>query len=453
MLNSIRSKVFTYLGQRGERSKKVTGNILVSFGVKGLSILVGLVLVPMTINYIDPVQYGIWLTISSIVGWMYFFDIGMGNGLRNKLTHAIAVNEMEEAKKYISTTYAVLFLVAAFIFLVFFFVNPFINWKSILNIPATLTLDIGTIILIVLGSFCLQFVAQIITTILAATQQTGNTAIISFIGQLLVLLSILLLKKLVPGNLMNLVLILAGMPLLVMILASIYLYRTSLRSFMPSVRDIDFRYAKPLLGLGGVFFIIQLGALVLFQTDNIVITRILGPEYVTEFNVVYKLFSVMLMGFTIIITPYWSAFTDAYSKKDFGWIRSNIITIRKICLCLSIASVTLCAAAPYIFRFWLGETVVPHSSLTIAMLLYTIVFIWQTAHVFLLNGVGKLRLQLILVISSAILNIPLAFLFGKYWGLAGIVSVNTILFLVMGILFYIQSEKIINGNAKGIWNK
>ena len=295
--------------------------------------------------------------------------------------------------------------------------------------------------------------AQIITTILAATQQTGNTAIISFIGQLLVLLSILLLKKLVPGNLMNLVLILAGMPLLVMILASIYLYRTSLRSFMPSVRDIDFRYAKPLLGLGGVFFIIQLGALVLFQTDNIVITRILGPEYVTEFNVVYKLFSVVLMGFTIIITPYWSAFTDAYSKKDFGWIRSNIIAIRKICLCLSIASVTLCAAAPYIFRFWLGETVVPHSSLTIAMLLYTIVFIWQTAHVFLLNGVGKLRLQLILVISSAILNIPLAFLFGKYWGLAGIVSVNTILFLVMGILFYVQSEKIINGNAKGIWNK
>ena len=68
-----------------ERSIKAKKNIGLSFLIKGASIAISLILVPLTINYINPYRYGIWLTLSSVVSWFSFFDIGLTNGLRNKL--------------------------------------------------------------------------------------------------------------------------------------------------------------------------------------------------------------------------------------------------------------------------------------------------------------------------------------------------------------------------------
>ena len=63
-----------------------------------MAICCNLFLVPLTINYINPLQYGIWITISSIITWMSFFDIGLGNGLRNKLAQCLAINDFETSK-------------------------------------------------------------------------------------------------------------------------------------------------------------------------------------------------------------------------------------------------------------------------------------------------------------------------------------------------------------------
>src|SRR5450755_4419818 len=88
------------------RSINAKKNILFSFLIKGCNIAIGLILVPLTIHYVKPIQYGIWLTLSSIIGWFGFFDIGLGNGLRNKFAEALAKGEHERARIYVSTTYA-----------------------------------------------------------------------------------------------------------------------------------------------------------------------------------------------------------------------------------------------------------------------------------------------------------------------------------------------------------
>lgn len=87
-----------------KRSIQIKKNILFSLFIRVGSILCSLVLVPLTIDFVNPVQYGIWLTISSIIAWMSFFDIGFTNGLRNKLAEAFAISNFDIAKVYISTT-------------------------------------------------------------------------------------------------------------------------------------------------------------------------------------------------------------------------------------------------------------------------------------------------------------------------------------------------------------
>ena len=99
------------------RSKKAMRNIVLSFFAKGISVASSLLIVPLTIHYVNPTQYGIWLTLSSIIGWVAFFDLGLGNGFRNRFAEAKAQGDLELAKNYLSTTY---FAVAGIVFVVFF---------------------------------------------------------------------------------------------------------------------------------------------------------------------------------------------------------------------------------------------------------------------------------------------------------------------------------------------
>src|SRR5512135_2482246 len=87
------------------RTTKANKNVFYSFFIKGVSIASQLALVPLTLHYLEKERYGIWLTLASLMGWFGFFDIGIGNGLRNKLSEALANNDTRQAKIYVSTSY------------------------------------------------------------------------------------------------------------------------------------------------------------------------------------------------------------------------------------------------------------------------------------------------------------------------------------------------------------
>ena len=453
MLFSIKNKLSSILRKDNERSSKIIKNILISFVVKGGSIIIGLLLIPLTIDYVSPIQYGIWITISSIIGWMTFFDIGLGNGLRNSLANAMALKEYDKARVYVSTTYAALFLISTAMFVLFWFVNPHIDWRGFLNIPNTVPDNIENILLIVLCSFCFQFIAQLINTVLTAMHEPAMAGLISFFGQLGVLLAIVVLKITVEGSLRVLVIALTAIPICVLIIANLYFYNSKLKNIAPSFKDINFGYIKDVLNVGGVFFFIQIGALVLFQTNNIILTKVIGPEAVTKYNVAYKLFSVVTMVFTIVVTPYWSAFTDAYAKNDFAWMRKNIKIMKKLLLALSIAAILLLLVSKWLFKLWVGDKVDISIELSVIMTIYVIVYMWQTLFVYFLNGIGVIRLQLFMVLLSAIINIPMAIFLGEKWGVPGVILANILVFICMGITFSIQVNKILNQKAMGIWGK
>lgn len=452
MVKSIQIRFNTLFSKGHERTVRAKKNIALSVLLKGGSVAITLFLVPLTIQYVNPTQYGIWLTLSSIIAWFSFFDIGLGNGLKNKLTEAIALNKLSDARTYVSTTYAVLIIISIVIFILFSIGNPYINWEKILNIQSNTGINLTHLVFILFAFFCLQFVVQIINTVLTANHETSKSSLINLISQLVIIIIIYILTKSTQGSLSSLIFVLAGVPVLIFIAASFWLYNTSYKKYAPSIKHVEFKYAKDLLSVGGVFFVIQIGALILFQTDNIVITQIFGPEEVTTFNIAYKLFSTVTMVFTIIITPFWSGFTEAYTKKDFNWIRNIVSKMKKLWLILSLFTIALLICSPFLYRLWVGEKIKIPFNLSIAMALSVIASIWQTIHVFLLNGINKIRLQLYLVIISSIINIPMAIFFGKIIGVAGVTLSNAILFAIMGFIFSIQTKKILNNTATGIFN-
>src|SRR5512133_1004899 len=107
----LKTVVNDFFNQGDQRSINAKKNILVLSIVKGLSIAISLFIVPITIHYVNPTRYGIWLTLSSMVGWFSFFDVGLGHGLRNKFAEAVTNGKDELARIYVSTTYAILSLI------------------------------------------------------------------------------------------------------------------------------------------------------------------------------------------------------------------------------------------------------------------------------------------------------------------------------------------------------
>src|ERR1700709_949889 len=140
-------KYFIYYGHT--RSINAKKNILASFLIRGASICISLVLGPLTINYVNASQYGIWLTLSSIVGWFSFFDIGLTHGLRNKFAEAKAKGEDTLAQIYVSTTYAILAIIFCVVWIIFLVVNHFLNWAHILNISENMRSEVSTLAVIV----------------------------------------------------------------------------------------------------------------------------------------------------------------------------------------------------------------------------------------------------------------------------------------------------------------
>ncbi|MDE5905885.1 MAG: hypothetical protein K2H27_11035, partial [Duncaniella sp.] len=157
-------------------------NIIGSILLKGVSIVVSFLIVPLTINFVDPTQYGIWLTLSSVLSWFYFFDIGLGMGLKNRFAEAKARGEIELAKAYTSTAYAALSIMAATLLLFAFAANYFINWSSVLNLPAAYSSELTKVFAIMISCFSLNFVTSIITNVLLADQRTAFSSVISVIG-------------------------------------------------------------------------------------------------------------------------------------------------------------------------------------------------------------------------------------------------------------------------------
>lgn len=367
----LSSHIASFFSSGSARSIAVKKNIVGSLLLKCISILISLQVVPLTIDYVNPTRYGIWLTISSIIAWLSYFDLGFAHGFRNRFAEARAKGENGLAKEYVSTTYAVLFLLFFIVFLIAFVVNNFLDWGELLNIAPSYNKELQVVFGILACFFCLNIVASVFTTMLMADQKPALASLIQTGGQLLAFIAIYILTKTTMGSLVALAFVFSGIPCFLLILLSVVLFYTKkYKDIAPSIKSIRFSLTKNILGLGGQFFVITISALFIFQFINILISRIKGPEAVTQYNIAYKYFNVIGMVVVVVLTPFWSAFTNAYVQKDFVWMRNIVIKLERMWLLTIPVLIIMVSCADFLYKWWVGEKVQISLSLSISMAVY-----------------------------------------------------------------------------------
>lgn len=448
-------KLKHFLTQGNKRSIEAKKNVIGSFLVKVISIAISIIMVPITIHYINPTQYGIWLTMSSMVAWISFFDIGFTHGLRNRFAEAKAKGDILLARTYVSTAYYYIGIIFIAIWILLLYANQYIDWGRLLNIDERTAQEVSLLAYIIVSYFCFQFIFKIISTVLIADQKPAKAVMVDLIGQFFSLIVIFLLAKFTKGSLTYLVLALGIAPTLVIVVANIYFFNTKYKAYSPSIKFVKKKYAKDIMTLGLKFFVLQIAAIVQYQTILFLIAHYFDPLQVTSYNIAYKYFGILQMGFMILITPLWSGVTDAYNSGDIAWIRNAVKKYLYILIPFIFLGILMLLLANPIYDLWLGENVViVPFSISLLCCIFISITLFATIFVFVINGIGALQVQFYSSIITSVGFVVLALVLIKryHFGvesilISSIVS-NIFGFIIAPIQYYYI---IVKRKESGIW--
>jgi len=436
------------------RTAKAKRNSFYMLIIKGVSVLINLAFVPLLIDILNTERYGIWLTVTTVTGWLSFFDVGLGHGLRNNLSESIAKKDFNLARQYVSTSYLSLFVIVTFLIIFNLFITPIINWSSVLNAPQSMNFELTALVYWVVFLFFLQFFFKLITSVLFALQKPAFSSLLITLGQVLAFIIIYIVKSTYSNlTLKELGVIISVSPLFVFVFASFALYIGRYNIYRPTLSGFNKKLIRPIFSLSTKFFLIQITALLLFQSDNIIIAHVCGSKEVAEFNLAHKYMGVINMIFSILTIPYWSATTDAYFKKDFNWISKTITTLNKYWVLMSLFGFILLLLSNLLYSFWLGNRLKPDNILLILVFIYYLFYMRWTLFGSILNGIGKIKLQFYLTLLTVFLHIPLAIILGNIYGIYGVIISMIIVGIINSIWPPIQLKRILNGNSSGIWDK
>ncbi|TKC03493.1 oligosaccharide flippase family protein [Pedobacter cryotolerans] len=407
-----------------QRNNNIKIQIYLTLLLRGISIILSFYVIRITLGYLGKDLYGIWIVLLSIISWISLCDIGVGNGLRNKLTIALAKNDTNLARSYVSTAYIILAFIAIVIFGTFIIASYFVSWQDIFNSRLLTREDYHFMMIIFIGGIVVSFVLSLINSILNAYQKSSLTNIGTIITNALFVILLVIFKSYFLSGLIKII-SLYSICLIVsnIIVSLIFFYQN--QHVTPHYRFYSKEKIKEILNLGGSFFVIQIAVLLIFTVDNFIILQLLGTQSVSLYNVVFKLFSIFTLGFGIIISPLWSAFTEAKEKNDYIWMKGIIKKLNKLMILIAIGLFVMLFIYQPILDFWLPKDtrISPSFGLILSFSLFILLSIWNNIYSFFLNGVSVVKMQVRTSIIGALINVPLAILFVKYFdfGLPGVV--------------------------------
>lgn len=399
-----------FFQQGNERSIKAKKSILYMFFIKGGNIVIGFLLLPITLGYVDSETYGLWIALSSMVTWISFFDIGISNGLKNYLAQALAKKDYEKAKVYVSTTYAMLSIIFIPLMFLLLCIVPYIDWNSLLNLNTTQIEGLLISISIIICYFCINFILNTINVVLMADQRPADASFRTFLQQFVTLVIIFILTKTTHGNLINLCLALCASPVVVVILFNVTLFRGRYNKIKPSLKCIDFRQISDLMKLGVQFFVIQIAGIIQYQMVNFLILRYFGASEVTAYAISHKYFSVLIMIWGILTTPLWVAFTDAIANYDIQWIKRTLCKYLKVFITFIIAGIFMLLISEIVYKIWIGDNIIISFNISYLILIYTIVTMFSGLFVSFINGSGNLKVQTIACCFSPVVFLTVFYL-------------------------------------------
>jgi O-antigen/teichoic acid export membrane protein len=201
---------------------------------------------------------------------------------------------------------------------------------------------------------------------------------------------------------------------------------------LPRPSVLDRSAIRELLSSGASFFLIQVASVVVFSSDNLVVSHYLGAAEVTPYSVSWRLVGLAAVLQSLMFPALWPAYAEAYARQDYGWIRRTFSLTMKGTVALNAACVALLMLfGRTLILVWAGPAAVPSSYLLLAMGVWALISGFMSVESCLLSALNRTCEQALLSIIAAGVNIALSIMLVRHIGSLGVISGTILSYLLV----------------------
>ena len=431
-------RLLTRAGQRlvnDPRLSRILNGGLTSLLGRGTALLVSAITLPLTVRYLGSLEYGVWVTISTSVVMLAVLDLGIANTLTNFISKAYSDSDDEQAQRYLATAFWLTVALVALMGVVAFFLWRAVPWGSVFHLSDPILIAQARACAgISIAFFLIGLPLGLANRVLSGYQQIHLANYFAMANSILGLVAIVSVVAL-RGSIVALMAAFCTAMLTGSLALNIWLFFWYKPFLKPLPSRADRSLAKSFLGEGSLFFLLQLSTLVVFNSDNLVITHFLGASEVTPYSVAWRLTSYASMMQSLLIPSLWPAFSEAYHRRDMTWLRnayrhanrSSLLAVGAVALLIGVAGRPL-------IRWWAGSAAVPGAHLLWLMAFWALLVSITTNQAVLLTATSRLKLEAVVAVLAAIANLYLSIHLVTRIGSAGVIlaTILSFLFLMVG---------------------
>ncbi|HTV15198.1 MAG TPA: oligosaccharide flippase family protein [Acidobacteriaceae bacterium] len=402
---------------------------------RGLNLLVNAATVPLTIRYLGSEGYGLWVTISSAVTMFFVLDIGIASTLTNLISEAYAKSDREKASTAFATAFWLVMAITACLGLLGWALWPHVHWSFLFHVRdqrlARLTSPAMAAAFVV---FICALPAGLATRILAGYQELHTANLFAAGGSVCSLIAIIAVIHF-QGGLPLLVALYAGSAAGANLICLIWICLFHKPWLKPRLSLIRRRLVGGIFHSGSQFFVIQIAGLVVFNSDNLVISHFLSPGQVTPYNVTWRLVNYLTAIQVLVFPALWPAYSEAHAKGDLAWIRTTYAKYRIITIAsLALGCVILAGFGQRIIRLWAGPAAVPPMILVLLMCVWMIIYAFTTNQSCLMGATARVKKQAIFSLIGAIVNLTLSVIWVRTLGVVGVLLGTIVSYLLFVVI-------------------
>lgn len=403
-----------------------------NFLIRPLGMILAAVYTPLLLDYLGTEANGVWASILSVITWVNYCDLGIGNGLRNLLIRELTRKEYEKAQRSVSTAYVVLTCIAVVILGVLLVFAFALDWNGLFQTE----LRVRPMVLITFVFIALNFVLALSNSILYALQLSERVSVRSCLVQVMNIIGLLLLRAAGTADSLTAMAILFGSTTsVVYIWNSVHIVKNR-KYLAPKISLFDKSKIGEICNFGLQFFVIQLTAVLILSSHNMIVSYLFGAAAVTPMHTVSTVYAAGYSFMAALVVPFWSRTTQALENGEFAWIRNSIKRVRQISYVFILGFIAVALVYEDIACVWLGKALDYPPGVIGATCLFYIMEVVNLIYVQFYYGMGQIKPYMYLTVVQAVAIVPLSWLLSKPLGLgvAGVKLAAAAMLAISGVI-------------------
>jgi O-antigen/teichoic acid export membrane protein len=385
--------------------------VIASAASKAFGLVLQTVAIPLVYRALGQHRYELYLLLTAALATITLAQVGAGPGLTQGIAKANAAQRRDEEASLFNAAIrltAAASLIGGFLILAVIYALPTETlFGPAFSADRSSILTASNVCVLVLMATMLF---GIVDSALAGYQEQVFAFTASAIANIISIALLYLVCRYAP-TIVNVVVVLYGVPTLARVVNLFVLYRRRpylLRASLQSCRG----FYLILMNVGLAFWIIQIGGLLEQHTGTYMLAHLSSTQATNLFAIAFKALTLAGAAVAIVTQPLWPAITDALAHRDIEWVKRSYTKIRRA---LSVYSCTF--AILIIAR---GE--------------------WFLQHIWHIDSAGDQSLFVLLgvyFVANTWTHLFYMILMGMrvIWHVAGIVLAENVLMLAFGMFF------------------